>query len=228
MSEKDYNPEQKNAKAMKQQEKAQKAKVVEAPVKTSEDKVENKKVEEVSTKGKEEVKNEPAKESNKKVEETKEVSTKGKKIKQKEAPKKEEVVVNAQDVPVSTKVAGAICRFIKWKTIEKAISDLEEVMKKRKAVPMRGEIAHRKGKIMSGKFPIRASEHFILVLKSLKGNTIQHDLENPIITMAMVNQAARPLGKFGTVQRKRTHITLKARTKVERKKIIKGKKEAKK
>jgi ribosomal protein L22 len=142
----------------------------------------------------------------KKTEDKKEMKKPAKKV------KKDEVVVNGKSVPVSTKYSMAICRFIKHKTIEKAIKDLEEVIALRKAVPMKGEIPHRKGKMMSGRFPKRAAASFIMLLKSLLGNANNHDLDDPVISEAIANLASRPYGRRG-IKRKRTHITLKARNK---------------
>lgn len=127
--------------------------------------------------------------------------------------KKEEVAVNAQSVPISTKYSMALCKFVKHKPIEKAIADLEQVLLLKKAVPMKGEIPHRKGKIMSGRFPKKATEHFIMLLKSLLGNANNHDVDEPIITFAMANMASRPIGRFGRMKKKRTHIIIRAKSK---------------
>ena len=138
--------------------------------------------------------------------------------------KKTEVAVNVKSLPVSTKYAVAICKFIKNKKIENAIKDLEEVVVLKKPVPMKGEIPHRKGKIMSGRFPQRASKEFIVLLKSLIGNANNHEIDNPIIVEAVANLASRPFGRFGRVKRKRTHVLIKA----QEKKLIKKKMEKKK
>lgn len=130
--------------------------------------------------------------------------------------KKEEVVVNSYSVPVSTKYAISICKFIKNKTIEKAIADLEEVQGLRKAVPMKGEIPHRKGKMMSGRFPAKASGYFIKILKTLKGNADNHDVDEPFIFEAIANKASRPMARFGRWERKRTHITIKAKSRIKK------------
>lgn len=124
--------------------------------------------------------------------------------------KKDHAIVNSYNVHISTKYAMAICKFIKGKTIEQAIADLEQVMVKRKAVPMKGEIPHRKGKMMSGRYPVRASEKFVAVLKTLRGNVNANDMDEPIISEAIANYAPRPLGRFGAWQRKRTHLMIKA------------------
>jgi len=170
---------------------------------------------------KEEIKKEekPVKEPEKKEEKPKEEKTKEKKTEKKtevKKPKKTEAVVNAKNLPVSTKDSAAICRFIKNKKIENAIAELEQVLMLKKAVPMRGKIPHRKGRgMMSGRFPKKASQNFIKLLKSLSANATYNGLEEPMIVEAVSNIGARPYGKFGWVRKKRTHIKLKA---MERKK----------
>ena len=160
---------------------------------------------------KEDIKKEKSKEENKKETEEKAKEKKPEEIKKKkDVPKKSEVVVNASSLLMSTKTAGAICRIIKGKEIQTAISDLEQVIAKRKAIPMKGEIPHRKGNIMSGRYPKNASEIFIKLLKSLNSNATYLSVENPIISEAIPNNASRPFGKFGAVRKKRTHMILKA------------------
>jgi len=129
-----------------------------------------------------------------------------------EKKKKTEAIVMAQNIPISTKHSAAICRFIKNKKIGNAISDLESVLRFKKAVPMRGEIPHRKGKgMMSGRFPKKASENFIRLLKSLRANSNYNGLDDPIIVEAVANLGERPFGRFGSVRKKRTHIKIVAR-----------------
>jgi len=169
-------------------------------------KVEEKPKEETQTTEKSETKEKASEES-----ETKEKKKPAKKI------AKDEVVVNAKSVPVSTKYAVSICRFIKGKEIKDARRYLEDVKMLKKSIPMKGEYAHKKGpgKMASGagKYPVQASEHFINLLKTLAGNATNHDILTPVITFAMANQADTPVGRFGRWQRKRTHITIKAREK---------------
>ncbi len=160
----------------------------------------------------------PVKKEEKVLEENK---VEDKKIEKKkpQAPKvkKESAVVNGVSLPISTKIAAGICRFIKNKSIKKAIEDLELVLIKRKFVPIRGEIAHRRGSGKyasgSGKYPQKASQHFLHLLKSLDANSIVNGLDNPYIDEAIANQASRPMGKFGRWQRKRTHVKIIAKDK---------------
>jgi ribosomal protein L22 len=219
MTEKNYNPNQKESKAMKKQPKQAMPKVVETKSKQeekiNEDIIETPKEEKegVEEKITEVPKNEKVKD------EKPEVKKPTKKI------KKEEVYVNAKSVPVSTKYAINICKFIKGKRIGDAIRDLEQVRLLKKSVPMKGEYSHRKGKGMSGgAFPKNASGYFIVLLKSLAGNANNHEITEPIIVEASANWAPAPKGRFGRVRRKRTHITLRA---VEMK-IKENKKEKKK
>ena len=124
--------------------------------------------------------------------------------------KKTEAIVNVVNLPISTKHSIAVCRFIKNKKIENAISELEQVFSLKKAVPMKGEIPHRKGKgMMSGRYPKKATEHFIKLLKALSANANTNGLENPVIVEAVANMASRPFGKFGRVRKKRTHVKIK-------------------
>lgn len=195
MTEKNYNPQQKEMKVMKKQEYAQKsekkvsitnekAKQVNAPIEKEEKK--------------DEIKNE---EKSKEIEKKKE--------EKKEKPKRTSAFVNVKDIPISVKYSAAICRFIKHKKINDAISQLEQVISKKRPIPMKGEIPHRKGDIMSGRFPQKASKNFIIILKSLSSNCSYHGIENPIISQAFANIGVRPFGRGGT-RKKRTHIFISA------------------
>ena len=127
-----------------------------------------------------------------------------------EKPKKTEAIVNGRDSPVSLKHAIAICNFIKHKNIETAVSELQLVSQLRKAVPMRGEIPHRKGKIMSGRFPVNASLVFIKLLNSLKSNAFANEMEiEKCKIICKANLAPRPYRRFGQTRFKRCHIEIK-------------------
>ncbi len=181
-----------------------------APVKTQKKAVENKAP--VKTEEKKETKPVEEKIEDKKPNETK---TEEKPAKPQKKVKKDLVVVNARSVPVSTKYAIAICRFIKNKTPDKAVEELEQVVVLKKSIPMRGEIPHRKGPSKagsgSGRFPQKAAKEFINLVKSLKSNAENHDLEEPVIVEAIANFAHRPWGRGGKLK-KRTHIALKAKS----------------
>jgi large subunit ribosomal protein L22 len=128
--------------------------------------------------------------------------------------KKTEASINETSNPISTKHSVAICNFIKGKEINKAVADLEKVILKKKAVPMKGEIPHRKGKIMSGRFPKKAAQYFIKMLNRLKANADINGLENVMIASAISNQGPKVYGRFGRTTKKRTHVKLIAKEKL--------------
>jgi ribosomal protein L22 len=124
-------------------------------------------------------------------------------------PKKTEAIVNAKNLPISTKHSIAICNMIRNKEIDKAILLLEQAEQKKIPVPMRGEIPHRKG-IMSGRYPINALGHFIKSLKVLKANALVNELElEKYRIFCKADLASRPYRRFGKGKFKRTHLTLK-------------------
>lgn len=164
----------------------------------------------------------PKQETEKQKEKTKEekIKTEEKKVeKQEKKLKKTEAVVFGKDLPISTKHAIAICNFIRGKKAEEAIMLLEEVAHFKRALPMKGEIPHRKGKIMSGRYPINATKQFIKLLKQLSANATVNDLdlENAKIE-CKADRASRSYRRFGSMKFKRTHVTLKLKAKEEKKK----------
>jgi ribosomal protein L22 len=187
MTEKNYNSQQKDSKTMKKQSNAEKLKKPEAAD---------------TKKGKEEIKKEAE------VKEDKKQKTGKKPV------KKEMAVVNGISLPISTLDAIFIGRFIKKKTIEKAVAELGEVAKLKKVIPMTGEIPHKKGRgVMSGRYPMKAISYFIKLLKTLRANASVNGLEEPIIAEVIPNKASEPYGKSGAVRRKRTHVKIIAREK---------------
>jgi len=128
--------------------------------------------------------------------------------------KKDVAIVNGNDLPISTKYSIAICNFIRGNRIEEAVEKLEDVIKMKRAVPMTGEIPHRKGKgISSGRYPITACETFIMLLKSLASNSHVNLMENVYIETAKSNRASRPYRRFGSKRFKRTNVVLIAKEK---------------
>ena len=167
-----------------------------------------------------EVKEEPKKTE---IAEAKKTEEKSEKDKKKETGvKKNEATVNGKNLPISTKHTIAICNFIRNKNIDKAISELEDVSKLKRAVPMRGEIPHRKG-MMSGRYPVNASKLIIRLLKSLKSNAMVNELELEKYKLYCTpNIASRPYKRFGHGRLKRTNVTIKL-IKTEKKSLSKVK-----
>ena len=135
--------------------------------------------------------------------------------KKNEIPKvrKFEAIVNARSLPVSLKHSVAIGKFIKGKKIDDAISDLEQVSKKKKAIPFTGEMAHKKGPMATGKYPVKASKNFIKLLKSLSSNSTNNgmNLDKTIIYDIIPNKAPEQVHRFGRTKFKRTHVYISAK-----------------
>lgn len=200
MTEKNYNPEQGKQHVVKQETKQK----VETPIEKKEEKVNDKVEEQKKEEGAEQ------------VQASSSTSQERKKTPTRKTPveKKDEAVVNGFGLNISTKDAVAICKFIRGKPINRAVEELEEVLKFKRAIPMKGEIPHRKGKgMMSGRYPIYAVRHFIRMLKDLKANANVNMVEEPIIVEAVPNKAAQPYGRFGAFRRKRTHVKIVAKEK---------------
>lgn len=140
-----------------------------------------------------------------------------KKVAKIEHVKKDEAVAISNGLPISLKQSKDMCRFIKNKKIDQAIAELERVMILKMPVPLRGEIPHRKGRIMAGRYPVNTSESFIKVLKSLRGNCIVNGLnmDRVRIVYASPNFAAIR-AKSGGRRAKRVNLILKAREHVQK------------
>lgn len=141
-----------------------------------------------------------------------------KKQKQPEKPKikQEEVVARSVGLPISLKHSMYISTFIKGRTIDEALAELALVSGMKKPIPFKGEIPHRKGNIMAGRYPLSAIKHFVKVIKSLRGNSIVNgfDLDKTIISYSCPSWASRP-ARRGGVSAKRVNLVLKAKERTE-------------
>lgn len=164
------------------------------------------KVEEMKQEKKEEVK--AATET--KPETTPETKSEEKKTEKKAIVKKEKAIVNGKDLPISKKHSMAVCDFIRYRRIENVIPELEQVVILKRAIPMKGEIPHRKGNMMSGRYPVNTCKVFIKLLKTLNANSSVNGLEEPVISVAIANDAARPFKRGGSMRFKRSNIYLEA------------------
>ncbi|HRZ85731.1 MAG TPA: uL22 family ribosomal protein [Candidatus Paceibacterota bacterium] len=159
------------------------------------------------------------KKNEKKVETKIEKETSEKKGKKEVKVKKTEAEVNGKNLRISTKHAKYIAKFIKYKKIDEAIDLLNKVIKKKIAVPFKGELPHRKGNklngkgMVSGKYPYRASKEFVVLLKSLLGNVNSNGMDpnKTIIIEVITNKSPNQFHRFGSEKFKRTHVYIKAK-----------------
>jgi len=187
--------------------------------------VETKKVKKADTKPVEtkEVKKEETKKSETKEDKQEIKKEESKKKPKKETPKpKDKAIANGFSLQISPKHTKAICRMIKGKSVIQASAFLKNVMQGKQPVKMTGlEVPHQKGKGIAGaRYPKNASKTILGVVVQLRANATVNGIEEPIITMAMPNQASAPLRKGGR-KAKRTHLHLEAQ---DRTKLIKDKK----
>lgn len=139
-----------------------------------------------------------------------EIKEEKKKEEKKEKPRRTEAMVFGKDLGISTKNSIAICKAIRGKKAEEAIHLLEQVVNMKRAIPMKQEIGHRHGRMMSGRWPVKASKQFIKLLKQLIANAtvVGVEIEKARIE-CKANLASRPYKRGGSEKFKRTHIILK-------------------
>ena len=92
------------------------------------------------------------------------------------------------------------------------------------------DMGHRKGKIASGRFPQKASEHILKIVKSVESNAKNLGLGSPlVIAEAIANKGVRGWhhGRIRRIKTKRTHIKLVVKEGKDAKKPIEKKKETK-
>ena len=144
---------------------------------------------------------------------------KTKKPKKQEITVKEFAVARGSSLRISPKHCFAICKMIKGREPDRTIEMLEQVAAGKRPVPMAGrEVAHQKGRGIAGaKFPKKASEEMINIVKQLKANAVVNGVENPVIVIAKADKASRPFRRAGR-RAKRTHVYLEARDKSKLKK----------
>jgi large subunit ribosomal protein L22 len=137
-------------------------------------------------------------------------------------------------LPISHKVSREIARSIKDKQIDKAMDFLQQVTEKKQAVPYKRynrDVPHRPGKIAAGRYPIKASQHIIKLLESLKSNAQNKGLDTTkliIVHAAAQKGEKRMHGGRTRGERKMTHFELVGEEKeIKEKKTKKQKKQNK-
>jgi len=100
------------------------------------------------------------------------------------------------NVPISTRQSIEISHHLRYKTTVWAKKYLEEVIKLVKPIPFKRFIqdtGHKKG-MAAGRFPIKASKQFLLLLESVEANAQNKglDVSNLKIIKVVANKAAIP------------------------------------
>jgi len=135
------------------------------------------------------------------------------------------------DLPISTKHAVEICRFIRKMNLEKAKKLLNDVAERKQAVPFKRfhqEIPHRKG-MGPGRYPKKASLGIVRILESAEANAQLKGLNTKrlVISHLRAHKASKPwhFGRWRGIKMKRTHVEVvleeKAASKKEKEKAAK-------
>ncbi|MFH1396530.1 MAG: 50S ribosomal protein L22 [archaeon] len=142
---------------------------------------------------------------------------------------------SARSLHISTKQAIEICDSIRYKTTKQARELLENVVGFKKALPFKRfnkDMGHKPGRIAAGRYPQKAANEFLKLLKSVEANAqvIGLDSANLKIQKVLANKAPTPM--TGGRQRrgtKRTHIEIEVvEGKVPNKKEVRKAKSVKK
>jgi len=120
-----------------------------------------------------------------------------------------------RNLPVSFKHAIEIGSFIRGKTLKQAKLLLEQVIAKKRAVPMKRfnrDVGHKRGRIAAGRYPVKASSEVLALIHSAEMNALNKGLssENLVLTEYIANKGTSQW-RFGRQRRrkaKRTHITV--------------------
>ncbi|MFP4567963.1 MAG: 50S ribosomal protein L22 [Candidatus Woesearchaeota archaeon] len=138
-----------------------------------------------------------------------------------------------KDAEISTKVSIEIANFLRGRTSVEAKVILERVLKKKQPIPFKrftDGVGHRKGAgIAAGRFPEKASEVFLTIIKQCEANALAKGLSEDLRIVHLVPQRGSNTFRHGRQRRrtyKRTHLEIVLEefepVKVESKKSVKS------
>lgn len=143
------------------------------------------------------------------------------------------VQVAGKNVQLSRKVGREIAVFIRGKTVNRAISDLNQVVAGVMPIPYtrhKWSVPHRHGPLAEGRYPWKASKEIIKLLESLKSNAENKalDADSLVVVHAACHQipTAWHYGRQRRRHRKLAHFEVVG-AEAEQKEKKYGKKEAK-
>ena len=87
------------------------------------------------------------------------------------------------NLPFSFKVAYEVAKYIRGMKVDRAIRDLEEVQKLKRAILYTRhnlDTPHRRGKMAAGRYPEKAARYVLPLLKSLKTNAEDKGIEGEL------------------------------------------------
>jgi large subunit ribosomal protein L22 len=115
---------------------------------------------------------------------------------------------------ISTKASIELANHIRGHTTKNAKEVLHQVINKDKAVPFKrftDGVGHKKGAMDAGRFPVKASEAFLELIRNAENNAENQGLSTDlVITHLSVNRGTtqRNYGRQRGRTRKATHVDL--------------------
>lgn len=118
-----------------------------------------------------------------------------------------------RSLPISHKHAREITNFVRGKSLRRAKAILEELQKKKQAIAFTRhtrDIAHRRGPMQSGRYPVKAGAEILSIIESAESNAQEKGLSSKDLYVAhIVSQRAtkhwKP-GRQGRRKSKSTHV----------------------
>src|SRR3989344_1706060 len=95
-----------------------------------------------------------------------------------------DAIIKGNNLGISRKASIEICSFIRNKTTENAKKILEKVIQKKEAVPFKrftGNIAHKRGNIAAGRYPIKASQAILNLIKGVEANARHKGMSSNLV-----------------------------------------------
>ena len=130
-------------------------------------------------------------------------------------------------LPISFKSSEEICNFLRYKSTKRAKTILENVIEMKQAVPYKKfvkEIPHRRGKMATGRFPIKASKEILNLIKGVEANAQNTGLASDLVIKEITANKGPLQWHYGRQRRrrmKRTHIGIKVTEQKVKKRIKK-------
>ena len=127
---------------------------------------------------------------------------------------KMEAIANGKNLGISTKASVEVCRFLRNKQTDKAKKILENVIEKKQAIPYKrylSDIPHRKGKMATGRYPLKTSKAILDLIKSAEANAQSKGMSKNLIISHISAHKGPSQSRYGRKigkKTKRTHIKI--------------------
>jgi len=115
------------------------------------------------------------------------------------------------NLPISRKNAIEICNFIRSRNTEKAKKILKNTIEMKQPIPFtrfNWNVGHRRGKMASGRYPIKASEQILRLIDQVETNAQDKGLDTNNLVIRHINaHKGETAWHFGRKRRRRMKRT---------------------